>query len=160
LATSTGAWEIRTVDLGTATSSPVSIGQGSDPRFLPDGSFLAFGEEGVVRIDPKDGSRTIVVPHAKGLVGSYAASPDLSRIAVSNLFTDGVTTVYALSPDGREASALGVITTRLYPIAFASNDELVGMSIASSTPEAYLVNDSGIAAKGTLTITSASSTTP
>jgi hypothetical protein len=159
-ATSTGSWEIRMVDLNATTSSPVSLGQGSDPRFLADGSVLAFGNEGAVRIDPNDLSRTVIVPHAPGIIGSYAASPDLSRIAVSNLFGDGATTIYAISPDGREASAIGVITARLYPIAFASNDELVGMSVASSTPEAYLVSDSGVAAKGTLTVINPSSTTP
>jgi hypothetical protein len=134
LATSTGSWEIRVVDLSNASDTPASLGQGSDPRFLSNGDILAYADEGVVRIDPKDGSRTVVVPARSAfLVGLYAVADDLSHIAVSDADT-GVD-VYALAPDGT-ASPAGSITGALAPIGFSSNGELA--AIRANTADAEL----------------------
>lgn len=138
-ATSTGSWEIRVVDLTAANPKAVVLGQGSDPRFLLDGSILAFGSEGVVRIDPQTKVRTVVVPHAAGVVGTYAVSPDLAHFAVSDVPLGATTTVYALSADG-DASVVGAIGAPLAAIGFSSNDELVGIYIASTTMQFYRIS--------------------
>jgi hypothetical protein len=138
LSTTTGSWEIRTVDLGDASDTPASLGQGSDPRFLPNGDILAYADEGVVRIDPKDGTRTVVVPRRSSfVVGLYAASPDLSRIAVSDALNS--IEIYALSSDGT-ASSTGSIADALAPISFFGDNKLAAISEASSTLELWDVS--------------------
>jgi hypothetical protein len=163
-ASSSGSWQVRVVDLSAASPKPVSVGQGSDPRFLPDGSILALGSEGIVRIDPATRARTVVVPHATGAVGSYAVSPDLSFAALSDLSPAALggasVTVYAISSDGQAAS-VGSVPEAFYPIAFTSDNSLIGVNIASSTVSFYRAGASGMSLAGVLPlIVTASSTAP
>lgn len=158
LATSTGSWEVRLVDLSATNPEAVSIGQGSDPRFLPDGSILAFGNEGVVRIDPKTKARTVVVAHAAGTVGTYAVSPDLAHFALSDVPLGAMTTVYAFSPE-RGATVAGTIDAPLAAIGFVSNDELAGAYIASTTLQFYGISPN-VTLERSAPLSDASSNTP
>lgn len=126
-ASTTGAWHVFVTDSSTDKMAVRDIGQGFGPRFLPDGSILALGTAGVVRIDPTTKARSVVIDTPYLPPGAYDVSADLTHVVLANVSHESVE-VYALTTKPQlSATHVGSIPASLYPFAFMPNGDLFGL---------------------------------
>lgn len=127
IASTSGVWHVMVGNLSADKVVVRDVGQGFGPRFLPDGSILALGKDGVVRIDPSTHSRTVIIDTPYLPPGAYAVSPDLQHVALANVSHESVE-VYSLATGPQPvATLIGSIKSSLYPFAFMPNGNLFGL---------------------------------
>lgn len=101
-----------------------NLGSGTVPRLIGGSAIVALASEGVVRIDPVDGTRTVILPHRAMDTAGSSISPD-GMTLILKASTGALIDVFTLrTPEPRR---LGVIApgVNVQGVAFTDNEHVM-----------------------------------
>jgi hypothetical protein len=92
------AWRLMSLPVLAATPVPIDLGPGFSSAFSGDGSLVAIAPEGLVRINPSNKGRYMLIDRAGMNYGVAAVGPDASLALLPNAVT-GSLDVFSLATD-------------------------------------------------------------
>jgi hypothetical protein len=120
------------------TGKIIGLGAGRSPRFTSDGFVVALAENGVVRIDPKTGTRTLLIERQEGALNG-AVSPDGSIVALPA--PDAMSLEFFSLADPANPRTIGYMMfdkAGPYPTAFTDNEHFF-IRLESRTAHLYQI---------------------
>lgn len=144
------SWRIATVALYAHAAKAVELGIGYGPRFASDGSVIALGNEGLVRIDPSTGARDVLIDRV-ALPDVFALSADASRVLISNPITGTLDLFEIKSAKPARVSYVGSVDTLPRAVAFIDPTHFI-LETSLSAADEYEITPEGITKTASLTI--------
>ncbi|MBY0111065.1 hypothetical protein K2Y00_03650 [Patescibacteria group bacterium] len=116
--------QLISVHIGTGTITALGVGHG--PRLLADGSILALSKQGVVKINPVTGDRSLILPYESTDTPAGGISPSGTVVALSGADV-GQLEFYRINPSGAAAPVhLGFVEFEgdITRVAFTDDEHL------------------------------------